>query len=353
MKIVVLLTLFGFILLGGRPCTAASPEPGESGGGGRTPGGTAWAPQMARQVGPSSLDVEPELRFPGVASLNAFHGYFSQNVETLSHSIDSFFGTRRAYEESSGTYVQLRGSLIHSRLEGSRFDGKLRARLDLPNLKHRFNLLFESVSDEDQEENPLITGVPYPQGVADKRLAASLQYVMASRERLDVRLQPGIKVKWPPDPFLRLRVRWLKPLSRIWLSRTTVIPAWYSSRGLEGRARLDLERSPGDGDLFRASTEGIWQMHDRRNLFLTQSFFFAHPLSPQAQVAYEAGVSGEIDPDLRDTGYYANFRYRRNIHQGWLFLEVKPQLAFERGRGFRPDPSLTLTMDMLFGARYR
>jgi hypothetical protein len=298
---------------------------------------------------------EPELSFPGVSGLTGFHSYFSHNVEGLSRRIDSFFGTTRAYEESSGTYLLLRGSVIYGRGGNIDYDGKVRAHLDLPNLSDRINLLIESEQpdqiDQTSQDTPT-TGTSLSQTINDQSLAATLQYILQHKEFWDVRLQPGVKLHWPPDPYLRLRCRWLYPLSATWLSRVTFTPGWYSTRSWEARLRYDLERGTGNEALFRSSSQAVWLLDEPHNLLWSEVLFFSHPLSSRAWMAYDLGVSGVIEPEFEDSHYFASIRYRRDIHHGWVFLELKPQIDLDRNDDFKPDPSIALTLEMLFGGRY-
>lgn len=334
----ILLGLFWFLLLQPVAATAAAAITEESST------GTAAAADQA--------PPEPELHFPGVGGLTVFHDYFSHRVENLSRRVDSFFGTNRAYEESSGTYLLLRGSVIYGRGGKVDFDGKVRAHLDLPNLSDRINLLIESVEPDQPNEDASTTGTSLPQTINDQSLAATLQYIVQHREFWDVRLQPGVKLHWLPDPYVRLRCRWLHPLSTTWLSRLTFTPGWYSTRSWEARLRYDLERGTGNEALFRSSSELVWLLDDPHNLIWTEVLFFSHPLSSRALMAYDLGISGELEPEFQDVHYFASVRYRRDIHRGWIFLEVKPQIDFDREDDFKPDPSIALTLEMLFGGRY-
>lgn len=309
--------------------------------------GDAAASPSVRQPAP-----EPQLNLPGAKSLNALHDYFSHNVERLSRQVDSFFGANRVYEESTGTYIQLRGTAIYMR--GGEIDtqGKVRARLDLPNLTDRLNLLLESEQENQTPEQSLAASNGITQETGAQALATSLQYIFRRRENWDIRLQPGLRLDWPLKSFLRLRLRWLHPLSKTWLTRVTVTPGWYSDRGWEARGRYDLERSTGHDALFRASTNAVWNDGRPHNLPWSEVLLFAHPLSDRAQMAYEVGVSGDIEPCFEDQRYFSSVRYRRNIHRGWLFFEVQPQIEFTRANDFKPNPSLALTLEILFGGRY-
>lgn len=315
--------------------------------------GAATTTQDPTQSPPAaSTETEPELHFPGVSGLTVFHDYFSHHVENLSRQIDSFFGTNRIYEESSGTYLLLRGSVLYGRGGRVEYDGKVRGHLDLPNLSDRVNLLLESEQPDQASDDQPTTGTTLSQTLNDQSLAATLQYIVQRQELWDVRLQPGVKIHWPPKPYVRLRCRWLHPLSATWLSRLTLIPGWYSDRSWEARARYDLERGTGNGALFRATSQLVWLLHDPHNLLWSEILFFAHPLNSRARMAYDLGVSGVLEPEFEDGQYFASIRYRRDVHHGWVFLELKPQIDFSRGDDFKPNPSVVLTLEMLFGGRY-
>ena len=309
-------------------------------------------PTAALVLAPLEAADEPPV-LPGDVRLTQAHDYLSHNVEELARKIDAFFGTERAFAESSGTYVRARGSMIYRKGGELDFDGNLRAKLDLPNLKEKLSLVIESDAEDTLDpKGQITTGTPRVADTFDSRRAsASLQYVLREERFWDVRLQPGLKLHWPPETFLRLRLRRLQPISEKWLSRVTLTPGWYDARGWEMRLRHDFDRDAGSGSLFRAATEATWLLKEAPNLALVQSFGYAHPLGKRVQMAYETGVILETHPTFWDTAYYSSIRYRRNLHRGWVFLELKPQVLFERDNDFKPDPSFAFTIEMIFGAR--
>ena len=297
--------------------------------------------------------VEEPPVMPGDAVLTSGHDYLSQNVEDLARKIDAFFGTERAFDESSGTYVQARGSVIYKKYGVVDFDGNVRAKLDLPNLKRKLSLVIESESDDNLVQKGQITsGSPTVAETFETRdVSASLQYVVREEREWDIRLQPGLKLHWSPETFLRLRFRHIQPISEVWQSRVTLTPGWFESRGWELRLRHDFDRDSGRGSLFRVVSEANWQVKADRNVELVQSFAYAHPLGSRVRMAYEAGMLFETQPTFWNTGYFASVRYRRNIHRGWMFLELKPQILFARANNFKADPSFALSLEVIFGAR--
>lgn len=302
---------------------------------------------------PAPMEVEKEPVLPGDVQLTGAHDYLSRNVEVLSRRIDAFFGADRTFAESSGTYIQTRGSLIFLETGNVDFDGQVRAKLDLPNLKRKISLVIESEEEDAGAQTPGITtgAQSATQTLNNQDLTASLQYVLRQEPTWDLRLQPGIRGVWPPQTFLRLRARLTTPFSERWLSRFTLTPGWFDPRGFEARLRHDFDRAGRGGSLFRVATEGVWLVKEDRNVEIGQSFFYAHPINRLSHMAYEVGVLFETDPGFKANTYFSSIRYRRDIHRGWVFLEVKPQALFPREKDYEIAPSIALSIEMLFGAK--
>ncbi len=339
-----LFLLFALSVFCSVPCAWAQAE-------GDTTATEALPPPEPQQ----ETECPPEEEEPAAAdsdNITAFHGYVSEGVSALSDKIDSFFGDPRSYEELSGTYMLVRGLTVYEKGGKLGFDGKIQLRLDLPNLKEKAHLVIASDDEETIDETSIPVSNTPTGALGQKDVTTSVQYVVQSTKRWDVRLQPGIKLSLDPEPFVRMRFRYLNPITPKWLSRTTLTPGWYDNRGWETRLLFDFERGTGDNSLFRTSTEGIWLRDDPREVLTTQAFLFTHPLGDRVQMAYQTGVTFEFDPKAQPTQYFTNIRYRRDIHKGWVFLELKPQLVFPRDDDFEANPSFTFTLDFFFGDRY-
>lgn len=291
-------------------------------------------------------DLEQPWSLPDIT-----HRYFSKNIEGLSDAVDSIFGDDRIFEETSRTYVQLRGSVIFAKTGEVTFDSRIRARVRLDNLSDRFHILL-SGEEDPADPGTIVSGGELDSTINDLDPAASLQYVLLEKQRWDVRLQPGVKFRAPVDLFFKVRLRRQHPFKKRWLWRTTLAPVWYDSRGYEFPVSVDFERGTGGGGLFRSSSSGVWREEDSTNLYLQESLLFTHPLGSLNQLAYTAGVGFEREPHWRDTLYFATVRFRRNIYHGWVFFEVTPQVLFARSSDFKAEPSLAITLELLFGSAY-
>ncbi len=296
----------------------------------------------------------PELKWYGVDKVNLTHLYLSSTVEKLSQRIDAFFGEDRVYEEATGSYVQARSSVILDRNGNADYDLKFRVKLKLPQLKSRFRLIIEN--DDDQgilsDFNRDTQGSSLAGEFERQDLAASLQYILKQTQFLNITLRPGVKLSDPVEAFMRLRLSRTMQLTERWLSRGTGEFGYYTEEGWGNDWKLEFERRLGKRDLFRSSSNARWRENSPGNWFLTQTISFTHILNPRSSIAYELGVSGETRPTLHNTSYFSNVRYRRDIHRGWLFMEVKPRVVFAKENGYDEEVSLLLTLEVLLGETY-
>lgn len=309
-------------------------------------------------LGASSLhaasDPAAELNLPGIHGANITHSFLSTKVENLAQRIDRFFGEERIYQEASGTYLQLRGSLIYGRGGALDFAEKFRSKIELPQLTERLHLEISS-RDRQEEEEPserITSGTSLEEELEETELSTTLQFILQERRKWNLSLRPGLELSDPIESFLKLRFRRAQPIGEVWLSRGTVEVGFFSRRGWENDWELDLERDLGEDTLFRSTSTVSWKEERPGNQRLGQRLLLSHILDRRQSLAFEIGTTAETRPTLRDLSYFGSLRYRRDIHHAWLFLELKPQLLFTRLNSFRAEPALVLTLEMLFGAEF-
>ena len=302
----------------------------------------------------SENETVPEMKWTGVDKVNRTHSYLSSNIERLAQRIDIFFGNERIYEEATGTYIQTRSSLIVGQDGELDYDVKFRAKLRLPQLRSKFRLVIES-EDEDSgldDFNQDTKRDSLERELRSSDVAASVQYMFQQTKRWNISLRPGLKLSDPVEAFLRLRMAGTMQLSQKWQTRAITQFGYYSEEGWGSDWRLDFERRTGSQDFFRSSSNVWWREDSPGNQFLSQAFFLSHIMNPRTSVAFEIGATGETRPQLEDTSYFGSVRYRRDIHKGWLFLELKPQVVFDRDNDFDEDLSFYITLEILLGEDY-
>lgn len=296
----------------------------------------------------------PELKVPGVNGVNVTHTYLSTSVENLSQRLDTFFGEDRIYEDATGSYVQIAGSSLYGRGGEFDFGGKFRLKIDLPQLSEKINLVIESEDDRDDTEefSGITTGEDLTDDLGETDVSTALQFMLKEKKRWNLSLRPGVRFSDPIESFIKLRFRRNQPLGDLWFFRTTVEVGHYSVRGWKNEWRFEFETDIGSKNFFRSTSTVVWREDGPGRQFLGQVFLFSHVIDPRQSIAYEFGTSAETRPNLRDLSYFSSIRYRRDIHRGWLFFELKPQVIFARENSYKVDPALVLTLEILLGAKY-
>lgn len=296
----------------------------------------------------------PELKVPGAKGVNITHSYLSTSVERLSQRIDTFFGEDRIYEDATGSYVQVAGRTLYGRGGELDFGGNFRLKIDLPQLSEKINLVIESEDERDDTEeiSGITTGEDLADDLGDTDVSTALQFMLKEKKRWNLSLRPGVRFSDPIESFIKLRFRRNQPLGDLWLFRATVEVGHYSVRGWKNEWKFEFETDIGKKNFFRSTSTVVWREDAPGRQFLGQVFLLSHVIDPRQSIAYEVGTSAETRPNLRDLSYFSSVRYRRDIHRGWLFFELKPQVVFARENSYDIDPALVLTLEILLGAKY-
>ena len=78
-----------------------------------------------------------------------------------------------------------------------------------------------------------------------------------------------------------------------------------------------------------------------------------YALKRKLALSSEAAVIGRTEPNWHHERYYVNVHLRRDVYKGFVFLDLGPQIDFYRGGHFRCEPSISLSLEVLYGVNYR
>jgi hypothetical protein len=270
---------------------------------------------------------------------------------------DHLFGNDDAFIEAEPTIGWIRGALVWNEQDGLNVDGTLRTKFHLPNVEKvesRVRGFFGRVSDEEfsrETGSPLERRPDVFRQTEDEEWLLGLGYspIKNSRRRLDI--GGGVNVAWPPDVWVRGRYRRHVFFGDRTLGRYRQTLFWKEPDGAGASTIFDVERMIKKRFLlgwngsatFSQSTEGVdW---------LT-SWVLYQALTPGSALAYRFAVDGETGADVPLNVYSLRFTYRGRISREWLFLEVRPEVAyrkFERGGDWDVIPGLYVGFELHFG----
>ena len=293
---------------------------------------------------PLTEDPEPEIPF--FSFLDKPQEVISSGVETMARNMDEFFSDDKVFYESSGTYLRLRADAIWNEGGDIGYKGDIRLKLRLPHTKRKLKFVFQSDLNERPDEVTAQTDNTPIEAVEEKDYFAGLQTTVGDKDGWQFKPSLGIRLSSTIDPFVRFRFRRNYEFTK-WSIRWHETPYWFDSFGWGFDSYLEFNRKITDKDLFRAATFARWT-NEINQFEMSQTFSMYHTLSKRRAISYYAGVYGISEPTVFATHYALGLTYRQNIHKGYLFLELIPQIRYEKTNDFHADHSLTLRLEMIF-----
>lgn len=297
----------------------------------------------AEEVQVDLLPVDRERSSTPLKTLVGFHDRVSERVIKLGDRLDALFGTGDPGDLPAGTLVRI-ANVARFDDDGVAVDYRFRTRLALPRTERRFNLLLESDADETFEHRR-DAGRRAEAEDARTPLRAGLQYLSRIAGDLDVDVDLGVRL--PLEPFARARLRRSFSLGP-WEMRVGQSLFWYERVGEGASTEILFEREVAPKRLLR-SVSDVTYLQREEQFYYSQDFLYSRNLRRDRGVVYQLGIRGESEPSDRVQSYFVNLRARRSVGWEWLFVELRPELLFERENDFAMERRLFLTLEVVFG----
>ncbi len=313
----------------------------------------------ADTIDPASAETPDELAGPaasggaqndeGITLLQrteAAHILFSTGLERTARKIDSFFAEEKSFDEATETYARVRADTTVDEQGQLTFSGDIKIKVDLPRTERELKLLIETDTKDGTTESPQDTPIDV---IQKQDYLLSIERVR-QLETWDIRPAAGIKLRWLPDPFLRVRAIRYRELGN-WLERISGSLFWFASEGAGVNTALEFNRDIGETLLFRSITSLQWK-EDDQFLSANQLLSLYQPIDQRQYLVYQLGAQASQDPDWAVTQYTAAVHYRKNIYKKWLFFELIPQIDYKKENDYDAEPSITFRLEGVFGRDY-
>ena len=265
---------------------------------------------------------------------------------------DRFFGDERMeVAEQPESFLRWMNDLRWDEEERFSFRSTVRASLLLPRLRKRWRLVISGETRGDPNavtpEDPGNPGLDVGSRVRTGSTELIYDILRTPRSTLDV--GAGVRVKIPPDAFVRTRFQHARPVAVSTLGRFTATAFWDARDGFGESNQVDLERWLAPPTLLRWSNSfSIAEKSDGWTWSTELSLL--HKLSPKSAITFAGGVSGSTRPAWIATNYRVLARYRRNVLRKWLFLQGEPDIHWPRKEDGSRKPvwGATLRVEILF-----
>lgn len=271
----------------------------------------------------------------------------SRGLTDLTTVLDEFFADERVFYDKTGSYMRLTTDIIMSDMEDTQYSGDLKVKVRLPRTQEKLKLTLES-NPEEQRDALDRTRDDTLRGVAEeKSYYAGIEATLGREDKWRIKPSIGLKFSSPIDIFFRWRADRDYRHER-WLFRPSQTFITFKEKGFISDSQLDIDYQATENVVLRSSS--FIRYTDENDYYEpSQVFSILHKLSERRAISYQVGVYGiSEDTSTYATDYLALVRYRQNIHKDYLFLELIPEIRYQRENDFQPEHYFTLRLELVF-----
>lgn len=292
------------------------------------------------------LRAEEEVVLEEESMIDLTHKRLSNSLFYLSNRIDSFFGGERADDLPNGSRLRLFWNFNKEEGVAYKGQGAIRFNIALVETQKKLKVSFKNKYEKESEKNE--TEVTGEIQKSPSQAGESSFYDLADLLKWRVKIDSGIRIDIPPDPFVRMSLlkSWHFGLYELRPSQQVF---WYLKNGLGETTKLDLDRPISGEVLARYENDATWT--DELDKFT----FFSGPtlyqkLSDKRGLSYGAKVLGESKPTWYVNDYRLEVIYRQLLYRQWFFVEFNPYIHFPKWKDWDRTLGFNLRFELVIGS---
>lgn len=320
---------------------------------GATPGAETGPPVPAEPETPTEYRCD-QPGSDGSAMIDRMQRGVYLSVCGSARWFDGLFGTRRYDQDSDATFGRLGLYEFWDDRDGLDTRLRLRARLALPTLENRLQLLFGRVDDREIIEDSRAQGATLPSSFArveDEAWLLGLGYSKQSRLENGFDFGAGIRIRTPVDPYVKGTYRHNFIFSDATTLRARQTVFWRDSRGLGETTEIDLDHLLSPRLLLRWDNTGT-VANDVGRLEWSTAMILFQSLGERRAISYTSFVAGILNDDVPVRDYGVELRYRQQVFRKWLFLDLRSGLTWPKSEPEEDrdiNPGVGIGFEMYFG----
>ena len=303
---------------------------------------------------PSDIEQETRKAAEEMVGQSAFsfldpqYEYVSDYLRRFTTSVDQFFANTEKPDAVTGSYIQLTFDTLWNEGGDINFDPNIRFRAHLPQTQKKLKLIIESDPEEKRNTQERETGAPEPttESQQSSGVYTGVEGKIGGGETWKINPSFGVRVRAPLDFYARLRAtrehyfdKW-----KLYFNETLY---WFDSTGYGADTTMEWDRLLSEDVLFRSSS--FIRYTEERKLFdMSQSFNLIHQITENRKIIYKIAAFADSKPSLYATAYLINLNYRQNVHKNFVFVEVQPQIYFQKINKFDSEFSLLLRLELFY-----
>jgi len=343
------------------PGAGTEPEPIASTAEALEPRQAAVEPAPAQETPPEL--PEPRLLFEGQAPtaeapaaettwLDVSRAQLEPMIGRLVVWLDHFFGNPAYLPlEQPSSYFRLRGEVRFHQDQGFDPGGTVIADVRLPSLNRwlsRFSVSLLGGDAEAVAASGTAAARPLPL-IRGGGGAVELRYNFLRIERGLLDLAAGVRLRWPPPPYVRLR--WLQEfrLAGPLLLRISPAVFWELHLGFGEYTEADVNVEITPTTLWRTSGRQTVKQLGRR-LEWNAETGVQQLVGPGTAFYLATSISGATAVPGSIELYRFFARFRHNLYRMWIFAELEPEIRWpvDPPGDRRMHPGVTLRLEVQF-----
>jgi len=270
---------------------------------------------------------------------------FSNYLHLTVLSVDNFFATNKAVHESTGSHLRISLEANWPEGEGTEFDGSISLRARFPGLRNKYKLVIES--DPVEQKSPLELESRQRKSAANDS-GGLFTGIEKKSTFLGWKVRPsiGVKLRSPLDLYTRLRIDRNMFFDQ-WLLYLFEGLYWFDSTGFGFDSVMRWDRPLNRTLLYR--TTSLVRYTDLTDIYqLSQTAEIIHVMNSKSAITYKIGVFGDTENSLHTTTYLTSLLFRFNIHSDYLFLDLQPQIFFEKENDFESRHEFLMRLEFYY-----
>jgi len=307
------------------------------------------------QMSEQPMNDEPILE-KDLSVIDSTHKSLSTSLFYLSDHIDAFFGGERSNDLPNAS--RLRFLLNFNKEESSPYKTKGAVKLNIAlvetqkKLKISFKNKYEKSHEQTSNEKKSETNDKNDQNQAIENFETEVtenNYYEKLKElfKWRIRVDSGIQLDFPPDPFLRFSAIKSATFGNYELRATQQFFYYLKSKAGE-TTKLDIDRPISENVLFRYENDLTWTDNTDKFTFFSGPIIY-QKINDERGISYNAKIFGESKPTWFVNDYRIEITYRRSILKKWLFMELNPYVHFPKGRDWESTLGFNLRFELVVG----
>ena len=248
---------------------------------------------------------------------------------------DGFFGDRRFDNAYRETFGRVSLSQFWDQYDGFDTRFRFRAKLALPALNDRTKLLIgrgdERELIEGQKQTPSDAIPSNFNQVQDDSFLFGLGYTKNRGLKRGFDLSVGVKLRVPPDPYVKAKFRRAWNFSESTLFRLSPVVYWKLEEGFGATLGGTLDHILTDTLVLRWQASGnISEDKEVEGVAWNNWFTLFQALADRKALSYAVFVIGETKAEVQTQNFGGELRYRRSVFRKWLFLDLVTSYSWPR-----------------------